>query len=80
VDKVYAMVNNKLFDNFFNVHKKIFLNPIAPFDGLEKYVATMHEDMFFFLLLRMILRKSMLVEKITIILLNVGLRLNSLSG
>jgi hypothetical protein len=28
----------------------------------------------------MILRKSMLVEKITIILLNVGLRLNSLSG
>jgi hypothetical protein len=40
------MVNKKLFDKFFNIHKKIFLNPITPFDGLEKNVATMYEDIF----------------------------------
>jgi hypothetical protein len=42
------MVNKKLFDKFFNIHKKLFFNPITPFDGLEKDVAIMHEDMFFF--------------------------------
>jgi hypothetical protein len=42
------MVNKKLFDKFFNVHKNIFLNHITPFDAFEKDVATMHENMFFF--------------------------------
>jgi hypothetical protein len=39
------MVNKKLFDKFFNVHKKIFLYPITPFDGIKKDVATMHDVM-----------------------------------
>jgi hypothetical protein len=43
------MVNKKLFDKIFNVHKQIFLNLITPFDGLEKDVATMHEDNFLFI-------------------------------
>jgi hypothetical protein len=30
------------------MHKKIFFDPITPFDGLEKDVTIMHEDMFFF--------------------------------
>jgi len=42
------MVNNFFFDNFFIIHKIIILSPIIPFDGLEKDVAIMHEDMFFF--------------------------------
>ncbi len=45
MDKVYTMVNKKLFDKFFNVHKKIFLYPITPFDGIKKDVATMHDVM-----------------------------------
>lgn len=40
------MVNKKLFDKIFNVHKQIFFNLITPFDGLEKDVAIMHEDNF----------------------------------